>query len=470
MNKDERHNCTVIILGASGDLSKRKLFPALYSLFQRDKIDKMLIVGAALDAIDSTVLVRESRSFVAGEIDEHAWNQLEKSTFYQQLNFTQEADFAHLDSYVAQLEKEHAMSGNRLVYCAAAAHFFCALTKNIAGSGLAKKVSRQEPYWHRIIYEKPFGHNLQSAHEINECIAATFYEHQIYRIDHYLTKELVSNIALIRFTNAVFEPIWDNRYIDNIQIIINEKIGVEGRGAFYDDYGALRDVVQNHMLELLALIGMEAPEKIVGNAIRDQRARMLKKVHFSDGLLGQYRGYHDEGQVAHDSKTETFAALMLRIDNPRWAGVPFYIKTGKMLDDSQTVVYVTFKQTNCQLTQNCSTEPNIVTIQISPQELFTLTLNARKPGTQQELIAMPMEYCHSCRFGAQIPPAYTVLLEEVMRGEQSVSVRFDEIEYAWRLIDTIREKQLPVYEYEQGSDGPKELKQFEQKHGMRWLS
>jgi glucose-6-phosphate 1-dehydrogenase len=320
------------------------------------------------------------------------------------------------------------------------------------------------------VYEKPFGHDLKSAQTINECIKNNINETQVYRIDHYLTKEVVSNIAMIRFTNCVLEPLWSNRYIDQVQIVLSESGGIEGRGAFYDSAGALRDVVQNHMLEMLALICMESPEKLTGDYIRAERVKVLEKVRFIDGILGQYNGYLSEKSVNASSRTDTYASLKLAVDTPRWAGVPFYLKTGKRLDKKETIIHIKFKQVDCLLMRGCPTDSNWLTIQIAPEAIFLLTLNAKVVGSSDQVAPVGMEFCHSCVYGLQTPEAYEVLLEEVMRGEQSISVRFDEIEYAWNLTDTIIAKQLPVYQYEQGSTGPQEEKDFDDKHGMRWRS
>jgi glucose-6-phosphate 1-dehydrogenase len=459
---------TVIILGASGDLAKKKLFPALYFLLANKLANNLLVVGGAIEETTAQEILHESKQYVGGSIQKEAWETLVQNTYYQRLNFTHASDFNDLAHLVEQEEKKRGFPGNRLVYCACAPVFFCELTEHSVGAGLIKKTEGKSKNWQRIVYEKPFGHDLESAHMMNECIKKCLAEHQVYRIDHYLTKDLVSNLALIRFSNCVFEPLWNNRYIDSVQIILSETASVERRGLYYDKYGALRDVVQNHMLELLALIAMEAPEKLEGDYIRVRRARVLEQVRFVDGMLGQYQGYQQEGSVSPNSMTETFAELYLTIDNPRWAGVPFYLKTGKCLDKHETVIHIKFKQVDCLLTKNCPSESNYLTIQLGPEESFTLTLNAPKPGRKLDWISMSMNYCHTCQFEALT--AHTALLDAVIHGEQSVSVRFDEIESCWKLIDAIRAKQLPVYQYDKQSGGPKEAASFEKKHGFRWRS
>lgn len=464
------NDVTIIVLGATGDLMKRKLLPALYRLIAHGKLKKFLIIGAAIDDINAQQMVDRSREFI-NQVDENVWKTINDSSFYKQLDFGNEADFSSFSTWVGSLEKEQNMSGNRLVYLAAAAEYFCQITTHLATSKLVVRRAEDETPWQRIVYEKPFGHDLVSAREINACIEKYFDESQIYRIDHFLTKELVSNIALIRFTNCVFEPLWNNRYIDQVQIVISEEIAIENRGAYYDKYGALADVVQNHMLELLALIGMEAPEKLSGNYVRSRRADVLKHVQIIDGILGQFDGYKKEKNVDPKSQTETFAVLMLRVDNARWAGVPFYVKTGKCLKKKETIIHIKFKQVDCLLTHSCPAPSNWLTIEVSPEATFALSLNAKKPGRSQEVVPVSMEFCHSCLFGQVTPHSYEVVLEEVMRGEQSISVRFDEIEYAWKIIDEIRTKQFPLYEYQCGTNGPEQVvTEFEQKHGMRWRS
>jgi len=464
------NNSTIILFGMSGDLARRQILPALYHLFCDKKLKKFVIIGAAFDDISVDTILEGTKKFI-DDIDDGVWQEFAQRVFYQKLNFLHKDDFVALKGRVEELEKEHDLSGNRLMYLAAAAHHFCPITHHLAQSGLAQKLAVDAPIWHRVVYEKPFGHDLASAHEINACIAEWLHEHQAYRIDHFLTKEIVSNITLIRFTNLVFEPLWNNRYIDHVQIILSEQVCMEGRGAYYDAYGALRDVVQNHMLELLALIAMESPEKLTGDFIRQERAKVLKNVVPGDSMLGQYTGYLQEKDVKPDSQTETFAALALTIDNYRWSGVPFYIKTGKCLDKKETVVHIKFKQVDCLLVRHCPTPSNWLTIKVTPDATFSLRLNAKKPDVADEIIPVAMEFCHSCVFGPRASAeAYETLLEEIMRGEQSVSVRFDEIESAWRVIDAIKAQKYPLYTYEVGSTGPKEIEQFEKKHGMRWRS
>lgn len=460
---------TIVIFGASGDLTKRKIIPALYHLFVEKKLGNFAIIGAAIDEISVDKIFQHAKKFV-GKVDDEAWQAFKKRFFYQQLRFTHLDDYKKLHEKVEAVEAQFNLQGDRLIYCSAAAHFFCQITKNVAESGLALRKPGNAEIWHRIVYEKPFGHDLHSAQEINKCIDEYFDESQIYRIDHYLTKEVVSNISLIRFTNCVFEPLWNNKFIDQIQIVLSEEIGIESRGGYYDSYGVLADVVQNHMLELLALICMEPPEKLTGDYVREQRAKVLKKVRVIDGMLGQYDGYTKEKDVAPESKTDTFACLALKVDNPRWTGVPIYFKTGKKLNKKDIVINIKFKQVNCLLAAGCPVESNWLSIHVWPEASFVLTLNAKKPGFSDELVPVTMDFCHSCIFGMRPSEAYEVLFEEIMRGEQATSVRFDEIESGWEIVDEIRERHYPLFNYEPGTEGPKALTEFEKKHGMRFKS
>jgi glucose-6-phosphate 1-dehydrogenase len=461
---------TIILFGATGDLAKRKIIPALYKFFEKKECGTVSIIGVAFDDVTSDHMIEVAYPFLTNSSDD-IWDSVKRNSYYKKINFTHASDFIELEAFVKECERTHGSArSNRLFYVATSADFFCDITRNSVAARLMKRTYNGDPVWHRILYEKPFGHDGESARAINRCIQEHLEETQIYRIDHYLTKEVVSNIAMLRFTNCIFEPLWSNRYIDQVQIILSETGGIENRGAYYDNYGALKDVVQNHMLELLALICMESPEKLTGDYIRTERAKIIEKVRFVDGILGQYAGYQQENFVSPDSQTETYASLRVEVATPRWIGVPFYLKTGKNLDKKETSIHIKFKQVDCLLTKGCPTESNWLTLKIDPDAVFSLTLNIKKPGTMESVIPINMEFCHSCIFGLKTPQAYEVLLEEIIRGEQSLSVRFDEIEYAWNLIDAIVAHALPVYRYAIGSQGPQEEMQQEKKHGMRWHS
>ena len=459
-------SCSIIILGATGDLAKRRLIPAVFSLIARKKIGKFILVGAAIDDTSMQDVLQSSKEFIE-DFDQSIFEYMLNHCYYQKLDFNVEQDFHMFETRLSALEQEHNLKGNRVLYLASMPSFFCAITEHCAKSGLVKKIKEDDPIWHRIIYEKPFGRDAHSAKAINNCIAESFDESQIYRVDHYLTKEIVGNIALVRFTNCVFEPLWNNQYIDQVNIILDEKLCLEGRGAYYDKYGAIRDVVQNHMLELLALVAMESPRMLTGDYIRDERVKVLQDVVFVDGIAGQYQGYLQEPHIASNSKTETFASLLFKVNNDRWQGVPFYFQTGKCLGAKKTEIQIKFKKIDCLLTQGCPIESNYLTIGIYPKGTFYLSLNAKKPGMVSEVIPVEMEYCHSCLFKEITPESYEVIIQEVIYGEKSVSVRFDEIECLWKITDIIYQKKLPLYLYEKYSKGPKEVDDFCEEYGIK---
>lgn len=463
------NSISIIIFGATGDLSTRKLIPALYQLVQSKQLQDFIIIGAAREETTASHILEQAKKYVE-HYDASHWQKLVERFIYQSVDIANHAAFTTLATLVNAQEEKWSLSGSRIIYSAVASSFFCPLTSHIAESGLAKRTNKHEQPWYRIVYEKPFGHDLASAQEINQCIAHHFDEHQIYRIDHYLLKEFVSNIALVRFTNCVLEPLWNNRYIDAVQIIFNETDSIRDRGAYYDAYGAVADVMQNHMLEILALLGMESPEKLTGEYIRTERAKILAHVRAIDALYGQYKGYPKEPHVNPSSKTETFAVALLRIENPRWAGVPFYLKTGKCLTTKETVIYIKFKQVECLLTRNCPSESNYLKIEVSPESVLALSLNIKKPGFTNQVAPVQMEFSHTKLMGAVTVQAYQVLFDEIMRGEESVSVRFDEIESTWRIIDQLRTLKPALYEYEKGSQGPSQVNDWAAKHGMRWRS
>lgn len=467
MNNNE---ATCIIFGASGDLVKRKLIPALYYLIARDKLQKYLFIGAAKDAISAEEILDRSREFI-DSIDEEVFKKLQNTFYYQILDFKEPSDYQHLHTTINELEKKHGMNGNRMVYLAAPPQFFCDITINIGASGIVQRSTQNgtiNGIWHRIVYEKPFGLDYASAGMINACILDLFNEDQIFRIDHYLTKAIVGTIALVRFTNLIFEPLWNNLYIDNVQIVLDEKIGLEGRGHYYDNYGVLKDVVQNHMLQLLALIAMESPERLTGDAIREEKSKVLKKVKIVDGVLGQYDGYLDEPGVASDSTTPTFSLLRTTVDTPRWHGVPFYLKTGKKLEKKDASIHIKFKRVDCPLKRIGVCPSNYLTIAIAPESYLSLELNIKKPGVLHGVMPIDMIFSHEKYFGPATPQAYEVLLLEIMAGESSISVRFDEIEYAWKIIDDIQALNLPLYSYKPGTEGPPAIEEFNKKYGLKW--
>lgn len=460
------NNCTIIIFGATGDLAQKKLFPALYRLIAEKRITNVALIGAAFTNQQSSSIIDAVKPYIQYSFDQQVWDFFVERFSYQRLDFNNHDDFVLLHQKVKEVEKQYRLSGNRLLYCASAAQFFVPITHYSVLTGLITKKNNNDTLWHRIVYEKPFGKDLFSAHDINNAIADWLYENQIYRIDHYLTKEVVSSITLNRFTNCIFEPLWNNRYIDQVHITLSENFGIENRGTYYDRYGALADVVQNHMLQLLALVSMDAPRFLSGDYVREQRAKVLQSIEVIDGLLGQYDGYTQEKYVLKNSKTETFAYLFLRINTPRWSGVPFFLKTGKCLDKKETSIDIKFKRADSILSQQYISEPNWLKIQIAPNESMNITLNTKKPGYSMKLAPVTMSFGQDNNNQKCMPTAYEMLLQDVLSGEQASVVRFDEIESAWNIIGMIKEKRFPLYTYSKGSSGPDALKQFINKYGV----
>lgn len=467
--------CTFVILGATGDLTKRKLIPAIYKLIEDHKIQNFAVVGLSfIDATVATVL-ESSRPFMGTGVDEKIWQQLHDNSYYYTFDFYKDADFIQLKEQLIVIEQRHNLCGNRLFYLATMPEHFSIITENLAKHGIVERPQYHQQNcadnshaWSRVVYEKPFGQDLASAQKINRSIADLFCESQAYRIDHYLGKELVGNIALLRFTNLIFLPLWNNQYINSVQIVLNEKIGIQGRGEYYDQYGALKDMVQNHMLQMLALVAMEAPTELSGEHIRNAKVAVLEKSTITDALLGQYEGYQQEKGVKPHSTTETFAALKLAIDNDRWRGVPFYFKTGKNLTASDVSIHIEFKMPPCLLVQDCPANPNYLTLQIQPDEGFFLELNAKVPGESYSVTPVKMDFCHSCLFGPNTAQAYEILLADCIRGDQSVFVRFDEIELSWKIIDSLNERTIPLHSYTPGTNGPEALSEWSKKHNLEW--
>ena len=465
-------DCTIVLMGATGDLTKRKLIPALYKLLADGLLQNYVFVGTGREVTTVDRIFAAAEEFVQGRNVE-VWDFFKKNFRYIPVDFNVQDDYAKLKACIEQEELARGLFGNRLFFLATMPEHFSDITQALADHQIVRRNIPGEVCgdracsWQRVIYEKPFGQNLASAQEINQKIAEVFSEQQAYRIDHYLGKELVANIGVIRFANTVFEPLWNNFYIESVQIVLKERVGVEQRGAFYDSYGALKDVVQNHMLQLLALIAMESPQRLDGECIRDAKVAVLKKASITDVLLGQYSGYQQEAHVAPDSRTETFAALKLAIDNDRWRGVPFFFKTGKSLDEKSTSIHVTFRKSP-HLRSQIPGESNVLNIIIEPNDGFSLKLNGKTPGKTDQTTPVLMDFCHSCIFGPNTPEAYEVLILDALRGDQSVFVRFDEIEESWKIIDAFGAWQGPIFEYEQKSKGPAELVAWSQKHCLSW--
>ena len=441
MNKK---NTIFIIFGATGDLAKRKLIPGIYNLLSHNNIKKFHILAVARKSLTKEKLISDSKKFIKSP-KPNLLSKLKNSTSYLQLDF-KEPDFNSLKLELDRLNKKGFT--NKIFYLATGSNNFEKISNKIKDSGILKNKSG----WSRIVFEKPFGLDEKSSDKLNKSIKKIFDEKQIYRIDHYLGKELVENISIIRFDNAILEPLWNNKYVENIQIILDEDFGIEERGPFYDTYGAIRDVIQNHMLQLLALTTMEKSKSFSGNHIRDKKTELLKKVRIKKTIVGQYKGYQKEKGIPKNSETETFAAMELEIKNKRWKGVPIYFRTGKYLDKKESKIIIKFKKNKCILEQPCLSENNELEIRIFPNEGISFKLNSKIPG-ETKTVPVKMNFCHSCVFGPNTPEGYENLFSDIIEGNQSTFIREDELQASWKIVDKAKKGKL--HKYEKGSKGPK---------------
>ncbi len=457
-------DCTLVVFGITGDLAATKILPALQSMLVTRVLDKFALIGTSRSVVSMQTLIdqaRKSSTSSQSQADSEAWNQLSSHAHALPLDVTSTKAWAGFAAAVKRIEQKEGVSGNRVFYLATLPTYFEAITKNLAASGLLSETSK-------IVYEKPFGYDLASARSINKSIRSVLRENQVFRMDHYLGKELVGNIALVRFTNRILEPLWNKQHIQNVQIVLSETKGVGTRGEFYEKAGALRDVVQNHILQILSLVAMEEPSALSGETVRDQKAKVLSRVIVDDVLLGQYNDYLSENKIPSKSQTETFAALKLGIKNARWKGVPFYVKTGKKLAKAEAVVYINFRPVACKL-QVCPTDTNFLEIRIQPDEGIILELNGKLPGEQFAVVPVRLSFSHKEKF-QNSPQAYASLLADIVRGNQSFFVRNDEIESAWKIVDAAKARKTKLLTYVSGSKGPGALQAFEKKHKMRWRS
>lgn len=489
--------CTVVIFGASGDLTYRKLIPALYHLFALKQLAQPFqIIGFArrpkTDEVWRNELFEALKTYTKHKDCNHSnWEDFAQNVFYFQGEFGAAGDYQKLKERIQSAPHE-ALRHNLVFYLATSPSQFAEVTSQLSSVGLLQK-NGETPGWQRVVIEKPFGHDLASARSLNHEISRFTNENQIFRIDHYLGKETVQNILMFRFSNAVFEQLWNRQAIDHIQITVSEKLGVGNRGGYYEEAGALRDMVQNHLLQVLALVAMEPPVTLDAEAIRDEKVKLLKSVRmFNCGQVphcavrGQYTGgtvdgqavpaYRQETKVKPDSSTETFVALRLLIDNWRWAGVPFYLRTGKRLPKSVSEVRIQFRPTpNVLFAAQCGPrlDANAITLRLQPQEGIFLRFNGKVPGASTEIRPVRMDFDYQAQFGAYTPEAYERLLLEVIAGDPTLFIRRDEVETAWGLVDPLRQAWgntplTPAEFYTAGSWGPTASDQLLTRFGHRW--
>jgi glucose-6-phosphate 1-dehydrogenase len=485
--------CSVVIFGATGDLTHRKLVPALYNLAADGELPPAVaVVGFARREKSDDEFRQEmeesTRKFSRQSVRDEIWKTFAQSIFYHQSDFGDESGYKTLATKLDKIDKERGTRGNRLFYFAVAPDQFEPILKHLKSTGLNQT---REGSWARVIVEKPFGTDLESARELNRVVRNSFTEEQTYRIDHFLGKETAQNILVLRFANAIFAPLWNRHYVDHVQITASETLGVEGRAGYYEGAGALRDMVQNHLLQLLCLVAMEAPTDLGADSIRDEKVKVVRSLRrFTQDEIatavvrGQYAegaingetvvGYRAEKNVDPKSTTETFVALRLNMDNWRWWNVPIYMRVGKRLPKSGTDISVHFKKAPLVLFNKESTEQNVLVIRIQPDEGISLRMQAKMPGTSFRIEPVKMDFHYGTSFGKASPEAYERLLLDAMSGDATLFARRDEVEEAWAFIDPIEnawaaKKNAPgLFFYPAGSWGPEEADDLLARDGRAW--
>lgn len=487
--------CVMVIFGAAGDLTRRKLIPAIFNLARSGLLSERFAIVGLARAKMSTEQFREKlradiREFATGEVDPKLWEQLEKGLYYVDGEFQDAGAYKRLQELLATVDAQHGTQGNYFYYLATGPEFFLQIVQQLGSAGL---VQESEGRWRRIIIEKPFGQDLDSALALSASIREVIEERQIFRIDHYLGKETVQNILVFRFSNGIFEPIWNRRYIDHVQITAAETVGVEQRGNYYDASGALRDMIPNHLFQLLSLTAMEPPISFEANSVRDEQAKVLHAVQpmtpeevlvrsvrgqYSEGAIGQETSpaYRTEPKVNPKSNTETFVAVKLMIDNWRWAGVPFYLRTGKRLAKRVTEIAIEFKRAPFVLFRDTTVEKlrtNRLVIRIQPNEGISLRFGAKMPGAVMQLGAVEMDFSYVDYFGTTPSTGYERLLYDCMTGDATLFQRADMVEAGWRVVSPIQDvwKALPPRSfpnYATGSWGPQEADDLLARDGHAW--
>jgi glucose-6-phosphate 1-dehydrogenase len=487
--------CVMVIFGASGDLTKRKLIPALYNLAQEKLLSKQFaVVGCARRPMSNEAfrekMSQDIREFATGPVDPALWNRLVNQLYYLPGDAQDRGFHQKLRDLLAQIDKDHGTEGNYFYYMAMSPDLFCPAVQQLGSSGLVRE---EEGHWRRVIIEKPFGHDLESARKLNQAIRQVLDEKQIYRIDHYLGKETVQNILVFRFGNGIFEPIWNRRYIDHVEITVTEDLGVEQRGNYYEEAGTLRDMVPNHIFQLISLTAMEPPISFEADAVRDEQAKILRAIQplspeevltrtvrgqYGEGTIGDKRvpAYRSEANVAPDSKTETFVALKLSIDNWRWADVPFYLRTGKRLPKRVTEIAIQFKRAPFVLFRKTAVErltTNRLVLHIQPDEGISLRFGAKMPGALLHLGAVNMNFHYADYFGSIPSTGYERLLYDCMCGDATLFQRADMVEAGWSVVAPILDvwQALPPRSfpnYASGSWGPKEADDLLERDGRHW--
>lgn len=475
--------CILVIFGATGDLTARKLLPALYNLAREGQLPPhFACVGFARRPKDHDIFRKEMLEAVNSfsrvkPVDQKLWNDFCQSLFYHQSEFHQDEGYDALKKFLSQLDEKFGTKGNRVYYLSTPPSYFPEICEKLQKHGLIYEHGKSEGPWSRVIIEKPFGHDLQSAQELQNVIQKYLHEGQIYRIDHWLGKETVQNILTFRFSNSIFESIWSNRHIDHVQITVAENIGIGTRGHFWEEAGMLRDIVQNHVMQLLSLVAMEPPINLEPSSIHEEKVKVLKGIRpipldsFDDYVVrGQYApgfvdgkpatGYREENDVSPTSNVETYVALKLYIDNWRWAGVPFFLRAGKRMAKRVTEVAIIFKEAPGILFQSSGrkSEPNALIIRIQPDEGISLRINCKVPGMTETIQPVKMDFRYETYFGLTPPEAYERLICDCMAGDSTLFARIDEVETSWKLLTPVLQhwtENVPDFpNYAAGTWGP----------------
>ena len=487
--------CVIVIFGALGDLAKRKLVPALFHLAGAGCLSsRFKVLGVGREQINDEEYRERMRAGATGtkeilELSDAEWRAFAGCLLYLQGDLTDVETYRRIARRLEQMTLQEGASENHLFYLSTPPSVAPLI---VHGLGIIK-LSSEEKGWSRIVVEKPFGRDLESARALNDLIARVFDERQVYRIDHYLGKETVQNIIFFRFSNSMFEPVWNRNYVDYVEITAAETQGAGHRTGYYEEAGALRDMVANHLLQLLTLTAMGPPVEFDAEAVRDEKVRVLRSIHpmtreevALQAVRGQYGAgeidgqwvpaYRDENGVAKGSVTETYAAVEFRVENWRWSGVPFYVRTGKRLARDVTEIAVHLKRTPQALFSRAPEdriEPNVIVLRIHPDEGIIVTFGAKRPGAEMTTATVHMDFCYRTAFGVRLPSAYETLLLDVMQGDATLFIRRDEIENQWRLITPILEawanQEPPEFpNYAAGSDGPWEADELLARNGHRW--
>ena len=485
----------LVLFGATGDLAHRKVIPAMYHLWRTNLLPhEFILLAIGRRDYDDDAFRTELRASLEEysrvlPLDDAAWRSFSERIRYHRLDFDDPTGFDDLERALDALDRDEGTRGNRLFYLATQPSQFAELIGQLGRVGLDHE--RHDGGWRRVVIEKPFGHDLESAKRLNREVGKVFRESQVYRIDHYLGKETVRNLLVFRFGNGIFEPLWNRRYVDHVQITVAESIGIENRGAFYEETGASRDVLQNHLLQLVSLVAMEPPATFDADSLRDEKVKVLRALATkpvdpaTEVVRGQYGpgwvaatqvpGYRQEPDVDPQSETETFVAARFTIDDWRWSGVPFYVRTGKRLPKRSTEIAIQYREVPHHLFRDTGAEPdaNLLAIRIQPDEGIMLRFGAKVPGLGLDVRSVTMDFTYGSAFSVDSPDAYETLILDALQGDASLFTRADEVEQAWSLIDPIVDawatSDPPTFpNYDAGTWGPAAADELLAREGHRW--